>query len=186
MKNTLNKRLKGLSNNGNRDIPYSSTSGESPQLPQNKQNAETYRTSRHICRPLTQPRQAESSTTSSQMRSTSVLSLMQSPSLECLPHTTRTSPKSPSRVISRSTTGWLQSSSTGLRKLRSQSPDDSSPMNFISSIVAAFVLGLAAVSLGYYFGWNARGVEEMGKRAEFVDTTTAYADPQPKGGRFSF
>ena len=59
-------------------------------------------------------------------------------------------------------------------------------MNFISSIVAAFVLGLAAVSVGYYFGWNARGVEELGHRIEYVDTTTAYADPQPKGGRFSF
>ena len=59
-------------------------------------------------------------------------------------------------------------------------------MNFLSSIVVSFVLGLAAVSVGYYFGWNARGVEELGKRTEYVDTTTAYADPQPKGGRFSF
>jgi hypothetical protein len=52
--------------------------------------------------------------------------------------------------------------------------------------IATFLLSFASVSLGYWFGSNARGVEERGARIEYVDKTTAYADPQPKGGKFSF
>jgi hypothetical protein len=58
--------------------------------------------------------------------------------------------------------------------------------NALQITVAVFVLGLASMSLGFLFGYNARGVEEQGARIEYVDKTTAYASVQPKGGKFSF
>jgi hypothetical protein len=58
--------------------------------------------------------------------------------------------------------------------------------NALQITVAVFVLGLASMSLGFLFGYNARGVEERGAQVEYVDKTTAYASVQPKGGKFSF
>lgn len=52
--------------------------------------------------------------------------------------------------------------------------------------IATFILSFASVSLGFWFGWNARGVEEQGARVKYVEETTAYASVQPKGGKFSF
>lgn len=59
-------------------------------------------------------------------------------------------------------------------------------MQLVSISIAAFILCLSSIFLGYGFGWNARGVEEQGARIEYVDKTTAYASPQPKGGKFLF
>lgn len=87
-----------------------------------------------------------------------------------------------------STTGCLTLLSTGSRRSRNQPPSgkDTMTANAFHIAIATFLLSFASVSLGYWFGSNARGVEEQGARIEYVDKTTAYASVQPKGGKFSF
>lgn len=59
-------------------------------------------------------------------------------------------------------------------------------MGLIANAIWSFVLGFLSLALGFWFGWNARGVEDQGARYEAVETQAALANPQPVNGRFSF
>lgn len=78
--------------------------------------------------------------------------------------TSATSRNSP-RHRNHSTSGYWESSSTGSRKSKNQCPIGtlvSEPE--LSTVAIVFVFGLSFLLLGYWFGHNARGVEELGKK----------------------
>jgi hypothetical protein len=184
MKNSLNKRLNHWSTTtSTQDFPDANTHPPDEHKP--KHNPARYEEP-IICHNQPLPHQPQS--TPSQ-----TLKTLKSPSAS-EPMLTRSADSSrPLNGIARSrgtrilsTTGCSTSPSTGLRRSRNQPPSDRMTANALQITVAVFVLGLASMSLGFLFGYNARGVEEQGARIEYVDKTTAYASVQPKGGKFSF
>ena len=103
-----------------------------------------------------------------------------------LPHTCGTEKKSV-KLNRNSTSGSRPLYWTGYPKSKSLSqPENKFLVDLISNAIWAFVLGLLSLALGFWFGWNARGVEDQGAKYEAVETQVSLAYPQPVNGRFSF
>lgn len=184
MKNNLNKRL----NHWSTSEGTQECSDASSVFPQ-EQNPHRSKPERNRNSVICQTSQSTPSTPSQTLRTLKS-------ALPSEPMLTRSADSSrPLNGIARSrvtrnlsTTGCLTLLSTGSRRSKNQPPSgrDTMTANALQITVAVFVLGLASMSLGFLFGYNARGVEERGAQVEYVDKTTAYASVQPKGGKFSF
>ena len=98
------------------------------------------------------------------------------------PDTSATNRSSP-RPRTHSTSGFSGSSSTGSRKSRSQCPsgtlDSATSMSFVSTVAIGFVFGLGLLLLGYWFGHNARGIEELGRKHGGVQYILPQNSPSP-------
>lgn len=67
------------------------------------------------------------------------------------------------------TNGYWESSLTGSRKLKNPNPRETSVSGINTAVIAgAFSFGLTLVLLGFWSGWNARGIENLGQQVEYT------------------
>ena len=102
------------------------------------------------------------------------------------PDTPETSRSSLSQHRSHSTSGFSVLSWTGSRRLKNLSPSELAAqaseidsMSLTSTVVSVFVIGLVAALAGYFSGYHARGVEELGKKHGGVQYILPENSPSP-------
>lgn len=102
------------------------------------------------------------------------------------PDTPATNRSSPSQHQSHSTIGFSALSWTGSRRLKNLSQSELAAraseidsMSLTSTIVAVLVIGLVAALAGYFSGYHARGVEELGKKHGGVQYILPENRPSP-------